>query len=55
MISISELLGQSNRKFYYCEAPAAEAEIQELVCASPIELPDEYLDLLRFSNGFRPS
>ncbi|MDQ4122755.1 MAG: SMI1/KNR4 family protein [Acidobacteriota bacterium] len=34
-----------------CEPPASEAEIQNLVSHFGSNLPNEYLDLLRFCNG----
>jgi len=50
VVSIAELLSQPNRKFERA-SPASELELQMLVDASPIDLPHDYLDLLRYSNG----
>jgi hypothetical protein len=36
---------------WYRMAPASEEKLAELTRISPIQLPDGYLDLLRFSNG----
>lgn len=35
----------------YRAAPASKVEIEQLVSASPIKLPDEYLALLQLTNG----
>jgi hypothetical protein len=51
MPSVAELLRQGDRKFYHCAPPADEAEIQQLIRECHLQLPDEYLDLLRFTNG----
>ena len=50
MDSIAELLSQPDRKFERA-SPASESELRTLVGACPIDLPPEYLDLLRYSNG----
>jgi hypothetical protein len=50
VVSISELLSQPERKFERV-SPASPSELQRLISASPVDLPTEYLDLLRYSNG----
>jgi hypothetical protein len=50
MSSVSELLGQPERKWKR-SLPATEAEISQLLASTEFAWPDEFLDLLRFSNG----
>ena len=50
MNSISDLLTQPNRRWKRF-SPANEAEIKELVNSVETNLPQEFLDLLEFSNG----
>jgi len=49
-MNVRDILQQPGRK-WRAEAPAAETDIAMLVSEAKIELPGEYLDLLRFSNG----
>ena len=50
MQSISELLSQPDRDWRR-EPPATETDILGLVAVCPVKLPEEYLDLLRYSHG----
>lgn len=50
MSFVSETLNQSNKNWNGLPS-ATEAEIEELKNEVEIELPPEFLDLLRFSNG----
>jgi len=47
---ISELLKEPNRT-WTPKPPAEEVEIAELQKAVPFELPEEYIELLRYCNG----
>lgn len=47
---VAEILKQPARK-WTAESPASEEDILRLVQSCEVRLPDEYLDLLRFSNG----
>ena len=49
-MNVSQTLSQAGRK-WQSNLPALEAEIAELKSKTRSELPTEYLDLLRFSNG----
>ncbi|HZS08554.1 MAG TPA: SMI1/KNR4 family protein [Blastocatellia bacterium] len=50
MISIAETLRQPGR-VWSGRPPAGEDDILRLMESSEVPLPQEYLDLLRFSNG----
>src|SRR5260221_4294030 len=50
MTLVSDLLSQPERKWAKA-SEASDAEIAELLGSIDFEWPDEYLDLLRFSNG----
>lgn len=50
MNPIAELLSQSKRNWKKF-SPATETEIEELKSLIKIELPESFLNLLRFSNG----
>ena len=50
MTSVSDLLSQPERQWSKA-AGANDAEIAELISFIDFDLPDEYLELLRFSNG----
>lgn len=49
-MNVAEILSQRNRK-WQSSRPAPESEVADLRSRSRAELPPEYLDLLRFSNG----
>jgi len=49
-MNVRDILGQPERE-WRAEAPASEADIALLESKANRELPREYLDLLRFSNG----
>lgn len=50
MFQVIEVLSQPERKWHR-QPPACEAEMNKLLQACDLDLPAEYLDLLRFSNG----
>jgi len=50
MTRVAEILDQPERKFE-CHLPADETEILNLMGETKVQLPSEYLDLLRYSNG----
>lgn len=52
MNSVAKVLSQTDRKFFLKSAPASDTEVENLSKNSPVELPNEYFDLLRFSDGF---
>jgi hypothetical protein len=50
MSKVAEILKQPNRN-WSGNPPASEENILRLIQSCKVKLPDEYLDLLRFSNG----
>lgn len=50
MSQVAEMLKQPNRK-WSGNTPASESEILRLVQSCKFKLPNEYLELFRFSNG----
>jgi hypothetical protein len=50
MLDVANLLAESSRT-WNAAPPGTEAAIRSLQRSAPIELPSEYLDLLRYSNG----
>jgi len=49
-MKVRDILQQPGRE-WHAEAPAAEIDVAVLVSKAKVELPSEYLDLLRLSNG----
>ena len=49
-MDVANILSQPGRE-WHARQPASEADIAELTSWSKVQLPAEYLDLLRFGNG----